>query len=203
MSRVSPNGLRRRYARALALALVFGGLCITLVGCGDAAIKMEAPGSITPSDFNAMKAEQYGAIVENEFRSPLVEPRSTFSADVNTASYSNVRRFIEQQNTLPPKDAVLLAELVNYFPYRYPAPTGDNLVSLTLDIAPCPWKPEHKVARIGVRAKDIATADMPPRNLVFLIDTSGSMQQDNRLPLVKRSLEMLIDQLTAKDTVTI
>ena len=80
-------------------------------------------------------------------------PRSTFSADVSTASYSNVRRFIEQENKLPPKDAVLLAELVNYFPYRYPAPVGDNPVSLTTDLAPCPWKPEHKLARIAIRAK--------------------------------------------------
>src|SRR5262249_45008869 len=136
MSPVSPKGSRRGYAHALALALVTGVLCVGLVGCGGAPSPARPGGVMAekagPGGYNEMKAEQYGAIVENEFHSPLVEPRSTFSADVNTASYSNVRRFITQQNQLPPKDAVLLAELVNYFPYRYPAAIGDNPVSLSL-----------------------------------------------------------------------
>jgi len=197
-----------RYVHAVALALGFGALPLGLTGCGDAgaprgAAKQGVAMEAAPGDFNKMNAETYGAIVENEFRSPLVEPLSTFSADVNTASYSNVRRFITQQNTLPPKDAVLLAELVNYFPYRYSAPSGDAPVSLNLEIAPCPWKPEHKLARIGVRAKSLEGSEMPARNLVFLIDTSGSMSSENRLPLVKRALNLLIDQLTERDRVTI
>jgi Ca-activated chloride channel family protein len=219
MSQFSPNGLRKRYAPTIALVLVAGALCAGVFGCdkkGDAerasrsiernavptVNKLTLQTNFRPS-FNAMNAEQYGAFLENEFRSPLVEPLSTFSSDVNTASYSNVRRFIVQQNQLPPKNAVLLAELVNYFPYRYPAPTGDDPVSLTLDIAPCPWKPEHKLVRIGVRARDIAPSEMPARNLVFLIDTSGSMEEENRLPLVKKSLGLLVDTLTERDRVSI
>jgi Ca-activated chloride channel family protein len=192
-----------------------GALCLGLVGCGgsggttgykrDGGAKggPGSPEAAPAGEFNKQNAEVYGAIVENEFRSPLVEPRSTFSADVNTAAYSNVRRFITQQNKLPPKDAVLLAELINYFPYRYAAPTGDAPVSVNLEIAPCPWKPEHKLARIGVRAKSLEVGQMPARNLVFLIDTSGSMAEPNRLPLVKQALNLLIDQLTANDRVTI
>src|SRR5258708_25517069 len=134
------------------MVVVGGVLWLGVIGCsggGTTGFKRDGAPNAPPADFNAMNAEQYGSVIENEFRSPLVEPRSTFSADVNTASYSNVRRFIMQQNKLPPKDAVLLAELVNYFPYRYPAPTGDNPDSLNVDIPPCPWNPEHKLARIG------------------------------------------------------
>jgi Ca-activated chloride channel family protein len=184
--------------------ILAGALCATAVGCGGGFRGGPEGAPMVPAaDFNALNAEQYGAIVENEFRSPLVAPRSTFSADVNTASYSNVRRYILQQSQLPPKDAVLLAELVNYFPYRYPPAAGDAPVSLTLDLAPCPWQPDHKLARIGVRAKDIDASETPARNLVFLIDVSGSMHQENRLPLVKRALGLLIDRLTEKDRVSI
>jgi Ca-activated chloride channel family protein len=207
MSQTSPNGSRERHALRVALVLSAGALCLGTIGC-DKKVAMRDPAHMAkmgaaPESFNAQNAEVYGAIVENEFRSPLVEPRSTFSSDVNTASYSNVRRFITQQNELPPKNAVLLAELINYFPYRYPAPLGDDPVSLTLDLAPCPWKPEHKLVRIGVRAKDIAPSEMPARNLVFLIDTSGSMEEENRLPLVKKSLGLLVERLTEKDRVSI
>ena len=208
MSQTNPNGLRKRYIHVVAFALIASaGLGFT--GCGGGQgpheAKMSADGMVAqsaPDSFNKQNAESYSAIVENEYRSPLVEPRSTFSADVNTASYSNVRRFINE-GKLPPKDAVLLAEFVNYFPYQYPAPVGNDPVSLTLDIAPCPWKPEHKLARIGVHAKDLSPDDMPARNFVFLIDTSGSMAASNRLPLVKESLILLVNRLTDKDRVTI
>jgi Ca-activated chloride channel family protein len=210
MSRISPNVPRGRHAPRVAAVVVAGILCLGAVGCGggttSSPFQAAAPEAATrapDAGANAQHAESYGAIVENDFRSPLVDPRSTFSSEVNTASYANVRRFIVQQNQLPPKDAVLLAELVNYFPYRYPAPTGDDPVSLTLDIAPCPWQPEHKLARIGVKARDIAPADMPARNFVFLIDTSGSMAEPNRLPLVKSALGLLVNTLTEKDRVSI
>jgi Ca-activated chloride channel family protein len=195
----------------LVLALL-AGASLGASGCGGGGgtgMKVGGGGgggevpAMAPEGFNGLNAESYGAIVENEFRSPLVAPLSTFSAEVNTASYANVRRFIVQQNQLPPRDAVLLAELVNYFPYTYPAPTGDAPVSVTLNLAPCPWKPEHKLARIGVKAREIAPADMPARNLVFLIDVSGSMAEPNRLPLVKKALNLLIDGLTERDRVTI
>ena len=203
----SPRGPRKRCAHALALALL-GTAAAFAGGCGGAnqvGPEPAAPGvGMAPAGgFNAQNAESYGAIVENEFRSPLVAPRSTFSAEVNTASYANVRRFIQQQSKLPPRDAVLLAELVNYFPYAYPQPAGDQPVSITLDLSPCPWKPQHKLVRIGVKAKDIAAVELPARNLVFLIDTSGSMGEPNRLPLVKKALNLLVDTLTERDRVTI
>ncbi|MDB5309273.1 MAG: von Willebrand factor [Gemmataceae bacterium] len=146
--------------------------------------------------------EAYAPIVENDFRAAQIAPLSTFSADVNTASYSNVRRFLNNGH-LPPRDAVFLAELVNYFPYRYPNPTGDAPVSMTLDLAPCPWKADHQLARIGVRAKSFEPGESPRRNLVFLIDTSGSMASEERLPLVKKSFELLVHQLRADDQVSI
>jgi Ca-activated chloride channel family protein len=160
------------------------------------------PGAPAAKD-DKQKQEAYAPIVENAFRSPLVEPRSTFSADVNTASYSNVRRFLTN-GQLPPRDAVFLAEFVNYFPYRYPNPRGADPVSMTLDLAPCPWKPEHFLARVGVRARSFEPGEAPRRNLVFLIDTSGSMGwNENRMPLVKKSLDLLIDQLTPGDRVSV
>lgn len=204
MSQQNPFGWWHRYARTVALAFLAGALGIGAVGCGSKGVSpsMESAPGFAPGDFDKMNAESYGTIVENEFRSPLVEPRSTFSSEVNTASYSNVRRFLNE-GQLPPRDAVLLAEFVNYFPYQYPAPKGDAPVSLTTDIAPCPWKPEHKLVRIGVRAKDIPQDELPARNFVFLIDTSGSMDAPNRLPLVQQSLLLLVNGLTAKDKVTI
>jgi Ca-activated chloride channel family protein len=153
-------------------------------------------------DYNRQNAEVYGRYLENPFRSPRVAPVSTLSADVNTASYSNVRRFLTQ-GQLPPKDAVFLAELVNYFPFRYPKPTGADPVSFTTELARCPWEPAHYLARVGVQARQIDPAAMPPRNLVFLVDTSGSMSAENRLPLVKKSLELLIDRLAPHDRVTL
>lgn len=146
--------------------------------------------------------EKYGTFRENEFRSPLVEALSTFSADVNTASYSNVRRMLTDSK-LPPKDAVFLAEFVNYFPYQYATPRGDDPVEFNLEMGPCPWNRKHHLVRVGVQAAQIEAAKMPPRNLVFLIDTSGSMSSPNRLPLVKQALALLVDQLTAKDRVSL
>jgi Ca-activated chloride channel family protein len=155
-----------------------------------------------PTGYNAQNAEAYGTYQENEFRSPLVAALSTFSADVNTASYSNVRRMLNDGN-LPPASAVFLAEFVNYFPYRYAQPKGEDPVAFHVEMGPCPWNRKHHLVRIGVQAYQIPADKMPPRNLVFLIDTSGSMEAENRLPLVKKSLEQLVDQLAANDRVSI
>lgn len=219
MSLSRPIGLRRRCLR-LAPVLLLGGLCLATTACGASggatststrsAARSADPASddghlqkpSTPDKFDQAQLEAYAPIVENAFRAVAVSPLSTFSADVNTASYSNVRRFLKGGH-LPPRDAVFLAELVNYFPYRYPNPTGDAPVSLTLDLAACPWKPEHHLVRIGVRAKTFDPGESPRRNLVFLIDTSGSMQGEARLPLVKTSLELLVNQLRADDRVSI
>ncbi|AWM40647.1 von Willebrand factor [Gemmata obscuriglobus] len=153
--------------------------------------------------YNAQNAEAYGRYQENEFRSPLVAALSTFSADVNTASYANVRRMLNE-GTLPPASAVFLAEFVNYFPYSYaPPPAGADPVAFHVEMGPCPWNAKHHLLRVGVQAHQIPAEKLPPRNLVFLVDTSGSMQQENRLPLVQKSLELLVEKLTEKDRVSV
>jgi Ca-activated chloride channel family protein len=143
-------------------------------------------------------AESYASIEENAFKTALHTPLSTFSIDVDTASYANVRRFLND-GTLPPEDAVRVEELINYFPYDYPQPNGDAPFSVTAEVGPCPWYPEHRLARIGIKGKEIAATERPPANLVFLIDVSGSMQPENKLPLVKRALRLLVPQLQAED----
>ena len=222
MIRPVPSGALRRRAHILP-ALGLGGLCLALVGCGAAGptvtttksgtssttmkegidpAQMPPPAAAAPKPYPAGSQEGYAPIVENPFRAARTTPLSTFSAEVNTASYSNVRRFLTGGH-LPPRDAVFLAELVNYFPYRYPNPAADAPVSLTLDLAPCPWQPAHHLARVGVRARSFDPGEAPRRNLVFLIDTSGSMAGETRLPLVKQSLELLVRQLRADDRVAI
>jgi Ca-activated chloride channel family protein len=147
--------------------------------------------------------EAYSRIVENSFLAADRNPLSTFSADVSTASYSNVRRFLLDEGRLPPPDAVRVAELVNYFSYRYSPPDGPDPVRFAVDLGRCPWNEKHLLARIGLRARTLDAESLPPRNLVFLVDTSGSMDAPNRLPLLKQSLGVLVDQLTAKDRVAI
>lgn len=143
-------------------------------------------------------AESYNEIEENVFKSAQHTPLSTFSIDVDTASYANVRRFLND-GILPPADAVRVEELINYFPYDYPQPNGDAPFSVTAEVGPCPWKPNHRLARIGIKGKEIAVADRPPANLVFLVDVSGSMEPENKLPLVKRGLRLLVPQLQSED----
>ncbi|HVJ27962.1 MAG TPA: von Willebrand factor type A domain-containing protein, partial [Vicinamibacterales bacterium] len=144
----------------------------------------------------------YAAIEENRFRGVTDFPLSTFSVDVDTASYANVRRFLNGSQ-LPPADAVRIEELINYFKYDYPAPKGDAPVSITTEVAACPWNPKHKLALIGLRARPIEQRNTPPRNLTFLLDVSGSMMPANRLPLVKTAMQMLVDTLRPEDRVSI
>ena len=144
--------------------------------------------------------EAYDAITDNPFLPVAANPLSTFSIDVDTASYANVRRFLNQGQR-PPKGAVRIEELVNYFTYDYPQPAGDAPFSATMEVATCPWAPEHRLMRVGLKGRDIARSERPVANLVFLIDVSGSMQPENRLPLVKESLRLLIDQLGPEDQV--
>ncbi len=147
--------------------------------------------------------EAYDPIIENSFLAADRNPLSTFSIDVDTASYSNVRRFLLSEGRLPPPDAVRIEELINYFPYRYPQPRDGHPVAFTLDIAECPWNAKHYLVRIGLMAKRIDPREMPPRNFVFLVDTSGSMGAVNRLPLLQQSLHTLVDQLNERDRVAI
>ena len=146
--------------------------------------------------------EAYARIEENRFLAAAANPLSTFSIDVDAASYSNVRRFLSQ-GTLPPADAVRLEELVNYFSYAYPDRTGNHPFAVTTDVGPCPWASDHRLVRIGLQAKRVATGDLPPSNLVFLVDVSGSMQSEDKLPLVKQAFRALVQELRAEDRVAI
>ncbi len=145
--------------------------------------------------------ESYNYNEENGFQNVWNDPLSTFSIDVDTAAYSNVRRFINQ-GSLPPVGAVRIEEMLNYFNYSYPQPTKGPF-SVTTEVGPCLWKQDHKLVRIGLKGKDIEKANLPPSNLVFLIDVSGSMQSSNKLSLLKKSMKMLVNQLGSKDRVSI
>ena len=149
-----------------------------------------------------MNTEEYGRIQENGFKSVADTPLSTFSIDVDPASYSNMRRFINR-GELPPADAIRTEELVNYFSYDYPKPTGNDPVKITVEAGTCTWNTAHRLVRIGLKAKEIPTEQLPASNLVFLIDVSGSMWGANRLDLVKSSLKLLVNNLRNKDKVAI
>ena len=141
-------------------------------------------------------------IDENPFLEASRAPLSTFSIDVDTASYSNTRRFITD-GQLPPRDAVRIEELVNYFSYDYPQPAGQAPFSVTTEVAECPWNTQHKLAHIGLQGRRVSTEETPPANLVFLIDVSGSMLEAGKLPLVKSGLRTLAEQLTSRDRVAV
>lgn len=146
--------------------------------------------------------EDYSAIHENRFQEVTKAPLSTFSIDVDAASYSNMRRFINNGQK-PPADAVRIEEMVNYFNYEYPQPTGEDPFALVSEVAACPWNPDHQLLHVGLQGLKIATEDLPASNLVFLIDVSGSMGSPNKLPLLQSSYKMLADQLREQDRVAI
>jgi Ca-activated chloride channel family protein len=155
------------------------------------------PNPVAAPDFNT---EAYDRIQDNPFIRVSQDPLSTFSIDVDTASYSNIRRFLNDR-TLPPKDAVRIEELVNYFSYDYQPPTGSAPFAVHLETATAAWSPKHKLVRIALKGKEIPFEERKPTNLVFLLDVSGSMQPENKLPLLKRSLRLLVDKLGENDRV--
>jgi Ca-activated chloride channel family protein len=146
--------------------------------------------------------ESYDSFVENDWFETMDKSLSTFSVDVDAASYSNVRRFLTQ-GQLPPADAVRIEELINYFDYDYPNPRGQHPFSITTEVADAPWNPGHKLVHIGLQGKRLDMEQLPPANLVFLIDVSGSMQDPDKLPLLKDSFRMLVEQLREEDRVAI
>lgn len=152
------------------------------------------------SDDAPFNTEGYSHIDENPFLEVARAPLSTFSVDVDTASYSNMRRFLKD-GQLPPKDAVRIEELINYFSYDYPQPAGTAPFSVTAEISEAPWNKSHRLVHIGLQGKRIPMENMPPANLVFLLDVSGSMNEPRKLPLVKSAMKMLADQLTERDRV--
>ncbi|MEQ8477347.1 von Willebrand factor type A domain-containing protein [Fulvivirga sp.] len=155
-----------------------------------------------PQPMEETSNEDYAKIVENGFKNPFADPLSTFSIDVDAASYSNVRRFLNH-GQMPPKDAVRIEEMVNYFNYDYKQPNGDDPFSINTELASSPWNKDHKLVHIGLQGKDIAMDNLPPSNLVFLLDVSGSMSDANKLPLLKSAFRLLIDKLRPQDKVAI
>ena len=149
-----------------------------------------------------MNTENYAHVADNAFLNVADQPLSTFSVDVDTASYSNARRFLND-GTLPPKDAIRVEEWLNYFGYDYPEPAAKEPFSVTSEVSVCPWDPSHRLVRLGLKSQQISQAETPARNLVFLVDVSGSMMPANKLPLLKRGLAMLAENLRPQDTISI
>jgi Ca-activated chloride channel homolog len=163
--------------------------------------------NVNPVNQNEIKKEEkgteaYGKIVENDFKEVLTEPVSTFSIDVDKASYTNVRRYLTG-NQLPPKDAVRIEEMLNYFDYEYPQPTSEQPFSLNMEMGKCPWNQDHYLVQIGIQGRTLKNNEVPASNLVFLLDVSGSMADPNKLPLVKSSIKILLKKLSPKDKVAI
>ena len=147
--------------------------------------------------------ERYAEFHENEFVEVVREPLSTFGLDVDTASYTTMRRYLTELKRLPPKDSVRLEEYVNYFNYSYAEPTGGVPVAVDCELAECPWAKKHKLLRVGIQAKRIAKKKLPPSNLVFLLDVSGSMSWHGGFEMLKTSMHMLVNELRPQDTVAI
>jgi Ca-activated chloride channel homolog len=161
-------------------------------------------GAMSPSAISAAfpESESYAKVRENGFKMVKKEALSTFSIDVDRASYSNMCRFINQ-GVVPPQDAIRVEELINYFEYDYPQPTGNDPFTINTELATCPWQGDHQLLRIGIQGKKIPVENLPPSNLVFLLDVSGSMESPNKLPLVKQAFRLLVNNLRDKDHVAI
>ncbi|BCX65557.1 vWA domain-containing protein [Pseudomonas izuensis] len=155
-----------------------------------------------PQGYRDEQREQYQALADNPIHSVAEAPVSTFSADVDTGAYANVRRLLNQ-GRLPPEGAVRLEEMVNYFPYDYALPADGSPFGVTTELAASPWNPHTRLLRIGIKASDRAVAELAPANLVFLVDVSGSMDRREGLPLVKSTLKLLVDQLREQDRVSL
>ncbi len=208
---VASNTSVRRFFPMLLLSLgVLAGCGRTALGpdrstgavagmAPQAASELSSPAGLSRVELNT---EQYDAVVENPFTTALTEPQSTFSIDVDTASYANVRRML-QAGELPPSGAVRIEELINYFNYQYPEPNGEHPFSVATELAPCPWQPQHQLLRVGLKGKSLAPTERPDCNLVFLLDVSGSMLDAKKLPLVKSALQLLTGELKARDRVAI
>ncbi len=156
-------------------------------------------GRTTPTLYNT---EEYNRIYEHEFKDSKKDPLSTFSIDVDKASYSNIRRFINQQQ-LPPPDAVRIEEMINYFSFNYPKPLNNQPFSITTEYTDCPWNKNHQLIHIGLQGKQLELDNLPANNLVFLLDVSGSMESEDKLPLLKSGLRLLVEQMRPQDKVAI
>jgi Ca-activated chloride channel family protein len=168
---------------------------------GSPGLGLQSPAqSHFPPDYNT---EEYAKITDNPFLGTLGNPLSTFSIDVDTASYANVRRYLLENRSLPIPDAVRIEELLNYFPYSYAPPAGKDRLAYSLALAQAPWNKDNELLRVAVKAAEIDAKDLPPSNLVFLLDCSGSMADNNKLPLLKDGLKILVRNLRPRDKVSI
>ena len=154
------------------------------------------------SVYTPYNTEEYSRIYENRFFNTLHNPLSTFSIDVDTASYANVRRFI-RSNQFPLKDAVRIEEMINYFDYDYPLPNKNRPFSITAEMSSCPWNEDHRLIHIGLQGHELTAEEQDPSNLVFLLDVSGSMRAPNKLPLLQTAFKLLVKELDQKDNVSI
>ena len=185
---------------------------LTLDGAAEKPIPAEAPAAVAYSPAavydvqetapHVTNTERYQKQPDQPVKAVAQEPVSTFSIDVDTGSYANVRRFLNN-GRLPPKDTVRIEEIVNYFPYNYPLPTGGHPFAIHTQTIDSPWQHEAKLIKIGIQAQDLAKKELPPANLVFLVDISGSMNSPEKLPLVKKTLRILTEQLRPQDKVTL
>ena len=185
---------------------------LALDGAAEKPIPAEAPAVVAYSPAavydvqetapHVTNTERYQKQPDQPVKAVAQEPVSTFSIDVDTGSYANVRRFLNDGG-LPPEDAVRIEEIVNYFPYNYPLPTGAHPFAIHTQTVDSPWQPEAKLIKIGIQAQDLAKKELPPANLVFLVDVSGSMDEPDKLPLVKKTLRILTEQLRPQDKVTL
>ena len=161
-----------------------------------------APAVADMSVTRSYNTEEYEPVDESGYKLVTSDPLSTFSIDVDVASYANIRRFIAG-NSLPPKDAVRIEEMINYFTYEYPAPRGEEPFSITTEMSACPWNRDRRLVMIGIQGREIETAFLPPFNLVFLLDVSGSMNSPDKLPLLKTAMKMLAGNLRPQDRVAL
>lgn len=195
--------MHKGWADASALAGSFGGgRVMKRQAVGYERLRSDIADAPAESGIISPSQDDYDVIHENPFQRVADHPLSTFSIDVDSASYAVVRRYLTD-GQLPPKDAVRIEELVNYFTYAYAPPTDGRPFAVHLDAAPCPWNPAHQLARVAIKARELDKTSRPAVNLVFLIDVSGSMSSDNKLPLVKRSLQTLAKQLDERDRLAI
>ncbi len=181
-----------------------GGAANAMGAGGLGSIGGQPMGGPTPAPMKEVPGtEDYDKVAENEFKKAIENPLSTFSIDVDTASYANMRRFIDKSSRMPPRDSVRIEEYINYFTYDYPLPDGDVPFSITTELSVCPWNDKNRLAVIGLQGDRPAETDLPPSNLVFLIDSSGSMRRPEKMDLLKVGFKLLVKGLRDKDRVAI
>ncbi|MCT4587957.1 MAG: von Willebrand factor type A domain-containing protein [Carboxylicivirga sp.] len=192
------------YASQKKISLTGSAVCVTgkRKGRRNKPLKGQAAYFAPPAYTLDYSNEKYASVSENGYKEVTKEPLSTFSVDVDRASYTNIRRFLNN-GQLPPKDAIRIEEMVNYFDYDYARPEGEHPFSVNPELATCPWNDEHYLLKVGLKGMEIDKEDLPPSNLVFLLDVSGSMNSVNKLPLLKSSFRLLVNELRAEDRVSI